>query len=153
MEQLMQYLMRPGTLAAVVLITIVSFFVKRIVETAAPSMKQIGHAMSAGPMYGSNLAMWWHSVVLPAVPVLTGGALGFVNSDFINGGIDGTFNRVMVDCGVGWFSGVLYAGVRKTIKQKTGIDIQPASTASPSSDAPPPADPPADSPADPPAKE
>lgn len=137
LDEITKYVFRPGTFAVAVAVVIITFFIKKIVETAWPKMKKQAHEMDDKSMYLSKVALWWNEVVLYAIPVVAGGCFGFSKSEFLSGDIDTVGARVMFQAGVGWFSAFLYKILRKVIQQKTGVDIQPNTSTPPPS---PPAD-------------
>jgi hypothetical protein len=89
--------------------------------------------MEAKSMYIDRGGLWWNELFLPLTPVLYGTLTAFTNIELLYGPLtkEKLFVRFMWGGGVGWFSGVLYKGVSKMIKSKTGIDIEPGSTTTP----------------------
>jgi hypothetical protein len=65
--------------------------------------------------------------------VIYGFATAPTNAEFLYGPLtkEKLFIRLMWGGGVGWFSGVLYKGVSKAVKAKTGIDIDPSTSSIP----------------------
>lgn len=131
MDGILEHLMRPGTLVVAVAVVILTFFTKKVSETAWPSLKKRATEMEAAPMYMTMFAMWWNEVILYAIPVVFGAAFGLVRSEFLHGTIVDLGGRLAFCAGTGWFSGLLYKGVRKAIMQKTGIDIHPNGSITP----------------------
>jgi mannose/fructose/N-acetylgalactosamine-specific phosphotransferase system component IIC len=126
MEEITTQLLRPGTFAVAVAVVVVTFFLRRIVETLWPTLKKQAPETAPEVTYLSNVAMWWNTVVLYAVPVLLGVLIGLINSDFLHGDIKDVGGRILFQAGVGWFAGFLYKILRKIILKKTGVDIQPS---------------------------
>jgi len=120
MEELLQAILKPGLLALAVAIYAVTHVARRVVETASPGLKKKASEMDKAAMYGSRLALWWNEVVLYAMPVIVGAGSGFYKSAFIFGALDQK-DRILVGCGVGWFSGTLYKIARKLLASKAGI--------------------------------
>ena len=125
MDQLIAQFWHLGTLYLGIAVVIVTFFVRRIVEQAAPSLKKAAHENDPKPTYKTKLAEWWNGVILYALPVIAG-ILGATvwRSYFCPEGMDGK-DAVMFGTIIGWFSSFLYKVVRKTLKKKTGIDPIP----------------------------
>ena len=129
MDQILNQVMRPGTLVLAVAIFIATFFTRRVVELLRPNWKRKASEMEAKAMYGGMAAMWWNEIGLPAVPVVYGILTGLSHSEFLHGPLstEKVLARLMWGGGIGWFSSILYKSVRKAILSKTGIDIQPTS--------------------------
>jgi hypothetical protein len=128
-------LWNPGTLVVAMICVIGTFFVRQIVETAAPQLKKVSDENDlTKATYNSALARWWNKVILYALPVLIGGGCGYVPSEWLFPSIDTVGARVMVGLVIGWFSTFVYKIIRRLIKQKTGVDIPsgPPPAASPS---------------------
>lgn len=118
MEEITSQVLRAGTFSVAVAVVVTTFFVRRIVETVKPGLKNV-------EPYASTFAMWWNSVIMYAIPVVLGGATAFINSDFLHGDIKDFGGRLLFQGGVGWFASFLYKILRKVILSKTGVDIQP----------------------------
>ena len=118
MEEITSHILRPGTFAVAVAVVVLTFFVRRIVETIKPDLKN-------EEPYKTALAKWWNSVILYAIPVSLGACSAFINSDFIHGDIKDLGGRLLFQGGVGWFASFMYKVLRKLILKKTGVDIQP----------------------------
>jgi len=120
---------RPGTLVLAVAIYAITHIFRRVVETARPDFKKKASEMDNAAMYGSKTAMWWNEVVLYALPVLAGAGFAFWPSIFLFGDLP-TKDRALLACGVGWFSGTVYKGVKKALMAKAGI-TEPAGGSEP----------------------
>lgn len=133
MDQLISQLLTFGTLLLATSVFIATFFVRRFVELLKPTWKKQAHELSAKPTYLGQAGLWWNDFVLPLLPVIFGCGTAFVNAEFLYGPLtnEKLFIRFMWGGGIGWFSGVLYKGVSKVVKAKTGIDIDPSSTSTP----------------------
>ena len=118
MEEITSQILRPGTFAVAVAVVILTFFIRRIVETIKPGLKNV-------EPYTSAFAKWWNSVILYGIPVVLGACAAFINSDFIHGDIKDLGGRLLFQGGVGWFASFMYKILRKMILKKTGVDIQP----------------------------
>jgi len=133
MDQLVNQLLTPGTLLLSVAIFIATFFTRRFVELLRPNWKKQAHELSAKPTYLGQGGLWWNDFVLPLIPVVYGFGTAPTNVEFLYGPLtkEKLFIRLMWGGGIGWFSAVLYKGVSKALKAKTGIDIDPASASIP----------------------
>lgn len=133
MDQLVTQFTTFGTLLLALSTVISTFFVRRAVELARPTWKKQAHELSAKPTYLGQGGLWWNDFALPLIPVLFGSLASITQSELLFGDLakEPGFIRFMWGGGIGWFSGVLYKGVSKAIKAKTGIDIEPASTSMP----------------------
>lgn len=125
MEEITSQILRPGTFAVAVAVVILTFFIRRVVETVRPDLKKQADANDKEVTYLTKLAMWWNTVILYAIPVLLGAAAGCINSDFLHGDIKDFGGRLLFQAGVGWFASFMYKILRKLILKKTGVDIQP----------------------------
>ena len=121
-------LFRLNTLVLGIAIVIGTFFIRMIVETAAPSCKKIGAE-------STRFGRWWNGVIIYAIPVLLGVVLCvFVGEpitpvEAIKDGVILKKVAALFGAVVGWLSSFLYKVARKTLKKKTGVDLDP--TASP----------------------
>lgn len=127
MEEITTQILRPGTFAVAVAVVVLTFFIRRIVETAHPIWKKGVNENAPGATYLTRMAMWWNTVILYAIPVLLGASTAFMNSEFLHGGISDFGGRLLFQGGVGWFASFLYKVLRKVILNKTGVDIKPSS--------------------------
>lgn len=126
-------LTRPGTYVLAIGIFVLTFFIRRIVETAWPKLKKQHDENSPNVTYLTQTARWWNTVILAALPVVFGIVAGLlVKSDFFFDGIGDKGGRLAFGGGAGWFSGTLYKLLKKIFKQKFGLEV------SGDSDAPPP---------------
>lgn len=119
-------LTRPGTYVLAVAIFIVTFFIRRALETLFPNLKKQHDENSPKITYLTSMARWWNVVILPAVPVTIGALLAFSHSSFFYDGIGDKGGRFAFSAGVGWFSGFLYQGLKHLIQQKMGLTISAA---------------------------
>lgn len=120
MDQAVTKLLSMGAVYLALATVIITFFIRRIVETALPSAKK------SPPQ--TTFARWWQSVILYGLPVVTGALLsvGEATAGFsvVEGG-NTLGGQIIFGMIVGWFSGFLYKVFRKTLKKKTGIDPVP----------------------------
>jgi hypothetical protein len=127
MEQITSQIFRPGTFSVAVAVVVLTFFVRRIVETIWRDLKKQASANSPNITYKSNMAIWWNTVILYAIPVFLGALASFIPSDFLHGDIKDLGGKILFQGGVGWFASFLYKILRKLILKETGVDIQPES--------------------------
>jgi hypothetical protein len=121
MDELITMIFRPGTLVLAVAIYAATHIIRRVVETAKPDLKRKASEMDKAAMYGNKLALWWNEVVLYAMPVVLGGLSGrYLPSEFLFGELTGK-DRILLACGVGWFSTMVHKAVRKALASKAGI--------------------------------
>jgi len=112
-----------GTLILACAVFIVTFFVRKIVETAVPSVKKQADENSPNKTYTTGFSVWWNQVILYAIPVVIGCLFGLFNAPFMFAGDIKTMSgRIIFGGVIGWFSSFLYKVVRKMIIKKTGID-------------------------------
>jgi len=126
MEEITSQVLRSGTFVVAVAVVVITFFVRRVVETLRPELKKQADENDPKITYKTKLAMWWNTVILYAIPVLLGACTALFNSDFLHGDIKDLGGRLLFQGGVGWFAGFLYKILRKMIVQRTGVDIQPS---------------------------
>ena len=72
MDQLIAQFWHLGTLYLGIAVVITTFFVRRIVEQAAPSLKKAAPENDPKLTYKTKLAEWWNGVILYALPVIAG---------------------------------------------------------------------------------
>lgn len=116
-------LTRPGTYVLGVVVYVIIFLLRRIVESVWPSLKKQVDANTPGITYLTSMSRWWNEVILYFLPVIVGSAFGMVKSDFFFAGIVDRSGRILFGLVVGWFSSFLYKVLRKIIKVRTGLDI------------------------------
>lgn len=122
-----------GTGVLAVTVYIITFFIRRIVETAKPDIKKQADENDPSPTYLTPMSRWWSKVILPAIPVLAGILLGTFKVPYLFDapGLEASSSYMFFGGVVGWFSTMLYKGVRLAIKVKTGVDIGPTDSIAP----------------------
>ena len=122
-----------GTGILAVTIYIITFFVRRVVETAKPGLKKQADENASNATYLTPGARWWSKVILPAVPVIAGVLLGFFHVPYLFDapGLEPGAPAMFFGGVIGWFATMLYKGVRLAIKKKTGVDIGPSDSTPP----------------------
>lgn len=125
MDQLYDQLFNKETLILAFIVVIGTFFVRRIVETAVPSCKDV--ATNGDSKYKTKFGLWWNSVILYAVPVALGAALAIwaYKAEALPGEFKTIPGAAMWGAVVGWCSSFIYKVVRKFLKKKTGVDLTP----------------------------
>lgn len=125
MDNALDLFLSTGTLILASGIVILTFFIRRIVETAIPSAKKQADENEVGITYATPFAHWWNSVILYAVPVLVGGSIGFLDIPFLFQNVDLSTagGRAFFGAVTGWFSSFMYKVARKILIKKTGVDL------------------------------
>lgn len=120
-------LTRSGTYVLACAVFAIVVMIRRLVETAYPSLKKKADENSPKATYLTTAARWWNDVVLFNLPVVIGGAIGlFMQSSFFFGDISERSARTTLGGVIGWFSSFLYNLLRRVIKQKMGLDVSPS---------------------------
>lgn len=127
MDQAVKQLFTWGSLYLAVAVVITTFFVRRIVETAWPSVKKKADENAPEPTFETKFARWWNQVILYAIPVIGGAVLAVVAraAHWTLLAPDTTGGSAIYGGIVGWFSSFLYQVFRRTLKKETGIDPIP----------------------------
>jgi len=118
MDEVFSQLVKAETIYLSVLVVIVTFFVRRVVELAYPKAKDPENAFGR----------WWTGVLLYLLPVLVGAGIAagvkHYSSDYL-ANLKTVGGAAVWGVIVGWFSSFLYKVLRKAVKKKTGIDLTP----------------------------
>lgn len=117
---ILDLLTRSGTYVLGLVVFILTFFTRRVVELIWPSLKKQADANSKLPTYLTGASRWWNEVVLYVIPVVYGMTSAVFKSEFLFDGIDGGA-KMMYGAVVGWFSGFLYKALKKAISSKVGV--------------------------------
>jgi mannose/fructose/N-acetylgalactosamine-specific phosphotransferase system component IIC len=125
MDSAISQFFTPGTAVLALSVVIVTFFLRRIVETALPSVKKQADENDPSITYLTLFSRWWNQVFLYAIPVVVGSALGFANVPYLFSieGLTTTGSRVLFGGVVGWLSTYLYKVLRMALKSRTGVDL------------------------------
>lgn len=118
MDDLISLLVTYKSALLALCVVIGTFFVRRIVETAIPSLQ------GAKAPYASRVAAWWAEVLLPMVPVTLGVGLALGVSELSPEASKGV--RAVYGLILGWSSSVVYKVVSQTLKAKTGVELPPS---------------------------
>jgi hypothetical protein len=117
---ILELLTRPGTYVLGIVVYVLTFFTRKVVQLLWPSLKKQADANDPQITYLTPMSRWWNEVILYAIPVAYGGAACIVQSTFLFEGIDGGA-KFMYGAGVGWFSSFLYKAIKKAVQDKIGI--------------------------------
>jgi hypothetical protein len=90
---------------------VVTFLVRRVVETALP------HLTKPEP-YPTTFARWWNKVVLYALPVVLGALLFTL---FYRSSVEHTATAVLWGAELGFFCGFGFKGFSALLGQRTGV--------------------------------
>lgn len=139
MDQAISQFFTAGTAVLALSIVIFTFFTRRVVETACPSVKKKADENAVSITYSTMFARWWNQVILYAIPVVVGAFIGMANIPYLFSveGLDSRGSRMFFGGVVGWLSSFIYKVIRMTLKKRTGIDIQPTPSVMPGADEPP----------------
>lgn len=118
-DSLFDLFSRPGTYVLGISVYAATAMVRRIVETAVPSLR----VTKANPEPTSALSRWWNKVILYVLPVLLGSLSCFINSEFLFGSITDRGGKVLFGFSIGWLSGFLYKCFKQAVKQRAGISV------------------------------
>jgi hypothetical protein len=137
MDNALDQLLTFGTMVFAVSIVIVTFFVRRIVETAWPVLRKQADENDPAITYSSSAARWYQTVVLYAIPVVAGGLIGLIKIPyFFPETVQTAGGRLFFGGVVGWFSSAVYKVVKRMLA-KRGVDL-PGGSLAPSPVPPPP---------------
>lgn len=140
MDDALNQLEHPGTIVFGVSIILLTFLIRKVVETAAPSVKKKADENAPATTYVTTFARYWNQVILYALPPLMGGIIGVFNIPYLHGEHGPTTMGGRIFAGI--FVGGASAFVYKSVKKRWGIDLNLAlkpSTAPPPPEPPPPA--------------
>jgi len=131
MDKALDQFLTSGTMIFAVSIVIVTFFVRRIIETAWPTLRKKADENSPYITYSTEAARWYQTVYCYAIPVVIGALLCLLRVPYffpesVSTAVGGRMFFGMV---VGWFSSAVYKVVKK-ILAKQGIDL-PSPTSPP----------------------
>ncbi len=130
MDQILDQFLNVGTIVLAVSVVILTFVVRRVVETAMPSLKKQADENAPQVTYATTLARWYQQLILYIIPVVVGGVIGWCNVPYFFNAeeLTTTGSRVFFGGVVGWFSSFIYKAVRMALRKKVGIDIDPSSS-------------------------
>jgi len=114
-----------GTAIIALTCVMVTAGAKGLVENIWPHLKKAADENHKDVTYKTPLARWWGRVILPAIPVVLGGLMGFLPLEYLFSAIEDKGSRVFYGLVVGWLSTTIYKIVKKAIAQKTGVELPP----------------------------
>ncbi len=124
MDEAITHLWSLGSLVLAMVIVIATFMIRKIVETAVPTIKKKADENSPAITYETPLARWWDQVILHLIPEVIGAGIGFFPSTFLFGEqIQTMGSRMLYGVVIAWFSGATYKILRKTLAAKAGIEL------------------------------
>jgi hypothetical protein len=82
------------------------------------------------------MAEYWHTMILRAIPLVTGGVIGIWYIDLLHGDMKQMSSRILFGAIAGFMSAAGYKAVRVIFFKKTGVKLPGGDTVPP---APPPA--------------
>jgi len=128
----------PGTVILSFAVVILTFFVRRTLETSFPSLRKQCDENHPKPSYLSGWARWWNQVLLYLIPVLLGVGMALWNIKYLFAieGLEDLDARLVFGGVIGWLSSFIYKIVRMLVKQRVGVDIQPTPSTFPGVDEP-----------------
>lgn len=122
MDQAIQQFLQTGTLVLAFSVFIITFFIRRIVETAIPSLVKKADENEMRITYSTTFARWWNQLFLYMIPVAIGALIGIANIPFLFGpDIKTMTGRCFFGGVVGWFSSTLYKIFQRVLEAKVGI--------------------------------
>jgi hypothetical protein len=112
--------MHQGTLVFGVAIIILTFAIRRLVETAVPSAKKKADENEDGITYATTFGRYWNQVILYVLPPTVGALLGCINIEYLHG------SEGPAELGGRVFNGLFVGGVSAMIYKllkKRGVDL------------------------------
>jgi len=101
---------------------ILTFFTRRIVETAVPSLKKGADANAPAVTYKTTFARWWNEVILYALPVAWGSVSAVAAKMYpFPAGLTSFSARLFFGIVIGFFSGFIYKILKKMVLKKFDI--------------------------------
>jgi len=123
MDEIVQQFISTGAVILALACYIVTWFIRRAVETARPSLAKKADENHKDATYETPFARWWNKFILYLIPVVTGALSGLIDMPFIFGeDLKTTAARCLFGSVIGWFSGMLYKGLRMGFAKKLGVD-------------------------------
>lgn len=123
MDEVVSQLLSYQTVILMVAATIITWIVRKSIETLAPTVKKAADEMAPAPTYLTHLAAWWNEVGLHLIPVGLGVGLVFGVKELAPLKMTTTSGIALYGGICGWFSSTGYKILRRTIKTKTGVDL------------------------------
>lgn len=132
MDHLTQLLLRPGSIALVVMTVALTFIVRRTVEAAWPALRKrekrtkldVGSAETRVVGYSTTAARWWNEVVLYVLPLLCGFLWSLLESEFLFTKTLDYAGKLFFAMSLAWMSGLLYKAFKKTVPRIFGVTME-----------------------------
>ena len=124
MDELVKEFSFWGTMALAVMCYVATFFTRSILTTAMPWLEPV--KKDGKESYTCGWARWYNKVFLYAIPVTFGLAFAFIPSKFLFGGIDTIGGKMFWGGMLGWFSALIYKGVKyepKEVKEEGSKEV------------------------------
>lgn len=120
MDDALTQLMHQGTLVYMVCVILLTFFIRRLVETISPSVKKRVDANEEGVTYANTFSRYYNEVILYILPPLVGALIGLFEIPYIHGDTGPTTvgGRIMAGIFVGGMSAMGYK-----LAKKRGVDL------------------------------
>ena len=146
MDQALDQLEQTSTIIFGACIVLLTFFIRRLVETTFPSLRKKADENAPMAIYEHTMSRYWNQVILYALPSILGSLIALFNIPYLYGdpGPKTLGGRVFMGIFVGGASAFVY----KAVKKRWGIDLNTG--LKPSSFPPPDAETPAGPPPLPP---
>ena len=122
MDDAFMQLIHTGTIVYGVSIIMVTFFIRKLVETGWPSIKKKADENDPAVTYETTFARYWNQVILYALPSAIGALIGILDVPFLYGdnGAKTMLGRVFTGVFVGGVSAFVY----KSAKKRWGINLE-----------------------------
>lgn len=133
MDEAFLQLIHTGTIVFGVSIIMVTFFIRKVVETTFPTAKKKADENAPAVTYETTFSRYWNQVILYALPPAIGALIGILDVPYLYGdnGAKTLLGRVFTGVFVGGVSAFVY----KSAKKRWGINLESGLR---SSTAPPP---------------
>jgi hypothetical protein len=121
MDDALTQLMHTGTVVFGVAVVVITFFIRRLVETSFPSVGKKADENHPDTTYLTTFARYWNQVILYILPPLVGILIGLFDIPYLHGdeGPSTMGGRIFAGIFVGGMSAMVY----KTVKKRWGIDL------------------------------
>lgn len=130
MDKAIEQFVNVNSIIYIIAIIATTFFVRRIVETAVPSVTKKADENGKGSTYESGFARWWNQVILYLIPVVVGGLI--VQIPLLTEiGIQTFSGKFVYGMSLGWMSGLVYKVFRRAVANKFGVKIEENSPITP----------------------
>ena len=123
MDDALTQLFHQGTVVYMVCVILITFGIRRIVQTVVPSVMKRVDANEDGVTYATTFSRYWNEVILYLLPPTVGALIGVIEIPFIHGdtGPATLGGRIMSGIFVGGMSAMGYK-----LAKKRGVDLNQA---------------------------